>query len=171
MSIRSRLAPALLSVSLIAMGGCASTKSSVPELKDLNISQILARSSDLSVTLGLLRTADMERVLAGANSPKYTLFAPTDAAWAAYGSEAVASLRDPSNRKELIDLLGRHVAVGEFPSRLLAGVRGPLKTRAKTQIEVDGSETDGFTVAGVPISQLNMKATNGYIHKVDGVLP
>ncbi len=171
MSIRSRFVFALTLVAFVAVGGCASTKSSVPEYENLTISQILARTPNLSVTLGLIDTADLERLLGGSNDPKYTLFAPTDAAWMDYGSDRVAELRDPANREQLIELLGRHIAMGEFSSRLLGSTSRPLNTRAKTGLTVAGSDADGYTAAGVPIIKLNMKATNGYIHTVGKVLP
>lgn len=98
----------------------------------------------------------------------FTVFAPSDAAFAALPEGTVEILLLPENRSELQRILENHIVPGRLPaSDVLAN--SSLETLANTQLEVtlDG---DQARIAGVAITTTDIMAGNGVIHVVDAVL-
>ncbi len=96
----------------------------------------------------------------------FTVFAPTDDAFAALPAGLVEKLLLPANKDVLVKILTYHVVSGKV---LAADVKaGPVKT-------VEGSEATISTAGGVKIDSANVvttdvMATNGVIHVIDAVL-
>ena len=96
----------------------------------------------------------------------FTVFAPTDDAFAALPAGLVDKLLLPANKDVLVKILTYHVVSGKV---LAADVKaGPVKT-------VEGSEATISTDGGVKIDKANVvttdiMATNGVIHVIDAVL-
>jgi transforming growth factor-beta-induced protein len=98
----------------------------------------------------------------------FTVFAPTDAAFAALPDGTVANLLLPENRTDLQRLLQNHIVAGRIPaSDVLANTS--LETLAGTQLAVslDGEQP---RIGGVAIAATDILAGNGIIHVVDEVL-
>ena len=68
----------------------------------------------LNTLAAALQAAGLDDDLAG--STQLTLFAPSDAAFAALPPGTVDSLLQPANRQQLIDILRYHVVAGAVPS-------------------------------------------------------
>ena len=98
----------------------------------------------------------------------FTVFAPTDAAFAALPAGTVESLLRPENKDKLVAVLTYHVVPGRVTASQVAGL-----SRAKT---VQGGDVaivaaDGaVTVDGARVVTADVMATNGVIHVVDKVL-
>lgn len=100
-----------------------------------------------------------------------TLFAPSDAAFAALPDVFRERLLAPENREQLVTLLLHHAVPGEFPTERL------LKAKHKHYAvdAIDGSEVvittrGGIDVEGAKITQADIIATDGIIHVIDKVL-
>ena len=97
-----------------------------------------------------------------------TLFAPTDAAFAALPAGTVESLLKPENKHQLAAILKLHVIAGEkIKSADLAGKMLTAQTLNGT-IAIDG--TDGVKINDATVITADIKASNGIIHVINKVL-
>jgi uncharacterized surface protein with fasciclin (FAS1) repeats len=98
----------------------------------------------------------------------YTVFAPTDDAFARLPVGTVENLLRPENRGALRDILLCHVVSGRYTARELPGVMSlrTLQGRALTL----GYRKTPLIIDGVPVIQPDVEASNGVIHVVSGVL-
>jgi uncharacterized surface protein with fasciclin (FAS1) repeats len=99
----------------------------------------------------------------------YTVFAPTDQAFAALPKEMFRRLLLPQNRETLARILRYHVVPGEVTTNELK--RGQLKTLADrpVNIQIDPA-TNQIAVNDASVTQPNIQASNGVIHGVNEVL-
>lgn len=95
-----------------------------------------------------------------------TVFAPTDAAFAALPPGQLDKLM--ADKAALQKLLTHHVINAQVDSSKIAGKKGPVMTVANDPMELDGSE--GLKVDNATIVQADIRATNGVLHVVDKVL-
>ena len=109
----------------------------------------LAAHGSYDTLTAAIQAAGMVELLDGPGT--FTVFAPTDDAFAALPPGTVESLLQPARRDELVALLSHHVVVAELGSAQLAGKVQVIDTYyGATGIEIDG--LDGrLAVDGVPI--------------------
>ena len=98
----------------------------------------------------------------------FTVFAPTDTAFAKLPEGTVASLLKPENKSKLVAILTHHVLAGAVPSSAVIGKKLSPKTVNVTSLSVDG--TKGVMVSGAKVIAADVKASNGVIHAIDKVL-
>ncbi len=111
-----------------------------PMASDRDMIENLSRSADHTVLVGLLQAAGMADTLAG-HGP-FTLFAPTNAAFAALPPGLLDSLRKPENKAALTGLLGMQVVPGNYSSARLHF----LLRSSKGQAELDTVNEQKLTV-------------------------
>ena len=75
----------------------------------------------------------------------FTVFAPTDAAFAALPKGTVETLLKPENKAKLVAILKHHVLAGAVPSEAIAGKKLSPATVNGTKLNIDA--TNGVTVA------------------------
>lgn len=97
----------------------------------------------------------------------FTVFAPTDEAFAALPEGTVDTLLMPENKDQLTSILTYHVVPGKVMS-------GDLSD-GMTAETVQGSEVTIGTEGGVTVNDANVvtadiEASNGVIHVIDGVI-
>jgi uncharacterized surface protein with fasciclin (FAS1) repeats len=113
-----------------------------------------------------LNAAGLVDTLKG-NGP-YTVFAPTDAAFAKLPAGELDNWLKPENKAELISILKYHVT----PGRVMAADVVKL-TEAKTvqgQSAKIKSSGDKVTIDGANVTLTDISSTNGVIHAIDAVL-
>tara|TARA_Y100001968_G_scaffold79179_1_gene70478 strand:+ start:255 stop:725 length:471 start_codon:yes stop_codon:yes gene_type:complete len=98
----------------------------------------------------------------------FTVFAPTDAAFAKLPEGTVASLLKPENKPKLVAILTHHVLAGAVPSATVVGKKLGPKTVNGTSLSIDG--TMGVMVGDAKVIAADVKASNGIIHVIDKVL-
>jgi uncharacterized surface protein with fasciclin (FAS1) repeats len=98
----------------------------------------------------------------------FTVFAPTDAAFAALPSGTVESLLLPENKDQLVAILTYHVVPGAITSDQLAGQRLSVATVNGAEVHIDGRE--GVKVEDSNVTAADIIASNGVIHVIDAVL-
>ena len=98
----------------------------------------------------------------------FTVFAPTDAAFAALPKGAVETLLKPENKEKLQAILKHHVLAGAVPSKEIAGKTLSPATVNGTTLKIDA--TDGVMVSGAKVVIADVIASNGVIHVIDKVL-
>lgn len=113
-----------------------------------------------------LRSTGLDTVLHGAGP--FTLFAPTDAAFARLPKEQREALLAPDGRERLMAVLAHHVVPGTASAAELAARRAvvPLSGAA---LAISTSRS-GLTVGGADVVTADLDASNGLIHVIDAVL-
>jgi uncharacterized surface protein with fasciclin (FAS1) repeats len=99
----------------------------------------------------------------------FTVFAPTDAAFAKLPAGTVDNLLKPENRAQLISILTYHVVPGNITSNLLLGKTTRANTVQGGRVTVNG-QGGRVTVNGVNVISADVAASNGTIHVIDTVL-
>ncbi len=129
----------------------------------VNLVETAERAGEFTTLLAAAEAAGLASTLAGPGP--FTVFAPTDAAFAALPDGTVEGLlADPD---ALATVLLYHVVPGSIPASALED--GQLVTTAEgRQFRVTLS--DGARVNGVSVVQTDVEASNGVIHVIDGVL-
>ena len=98
----------------------------------------------------------------------FTVFAPTDEAFAKLPAGTVEELIKPENKAKLAGILTFHVMAGKV---MAADVVGKTLTPASVQgeaLHVDG--TNGVTINGAKVVAADVECTNGVIHVIDTVI-
>ncbi|MHA6287235.1 fasciclin domain-containing protein [Maricaulis sp. CAU 1757] len=98
----------------------------------------------------------------------FTVFAPTDAAFAALPEGTVESLLLPENRDQLAAILTYHVVSGAVTSDQLAGQTLSVETVQGSTVAIDA--TNGVTVNQANVTQADIMTSNGVIHVIDAVI-
>lgn len=98
-----------------------------------------------------------------------TLFAPTDAAFAALPAGELDRLMLPENAATLQKVLTYHLINARVDSSKIAGAKGDVKTVEGSSVTLDGSGARP-TVDGAAIVQADISTTNGVLHVIDRVL-
>lgn len=97
----------------------------------------------------------------------FTVFAPTDAAFAALPAGTVEDLLKPENKDKLTAILTYHVVPGKVMSTdLTEGMMAKTVQGGEATITLEG----GAKVDGAAISAADIEATNGVIHVIDAVI-
>jgi uncharacterized surface protein with fasciclin (FAS1) repeats len=98
-----------------------------------------------------------------------TVFAPTDAAFAAMPAADLAKLN--ADKTAMQRFLLHHVINAPFPTSKIKGVKGPVPAGSQDNILLDGSDESGvLKVDGATIVQADIKTGSGLLHVVDHVL-
>lgn len=98
----------------------------------------------------------------------FTVFAPTDDAFAKLPAGTLDNLLKPENKKQLTSILTYHVVPGKVMSKDLAGKKMMAKTAEGSEVTIDG--TSGVKVDKATVTKADINASNGVIHVVDTVL-
>ncbi len=98
----------------------------------------------------------------------FTVFAPSDDAFAALPAGTVEDLVKPENKDELTAILLLHVLPGKVNASDVAGKQLDVATAGGSNVHVDGS--DGVTVDGAKVVSADIACTNGVIHVIDSVI-
>jgi uncharacterized surface protein with fasciclin (FAS1) repeats len=123
-------------------------------------------AGQFTTLVAAVQAAGLEDALR-APGPK-TVFAPTDAAFAALPAGTVEDLLKPENKEKLAAILTYHVVEGKTKSRDLAGKTLSVKTLNGAEAAVDA--TNGVKVGGANVVKADIYASNGVIHVIDAVL-
>lgn len=97
----------------------------------------------------------------------YTVFAPTDEAFAALPEGVLDKLLLPENKAVLTQILTYHVVSGEVPASAVE--TGMVPTVEGTDLDVVVA-ADSVTVNGANVVATDVIADNGIIHVIDAVL-
>lgn len=97
----------------------------------------------------------------------FTVFAPTDDAFAALPAGTVEELLKPENKDKLTAILTYHVVPGKVMSSDLSdGMTATTVQGSDVTIKTEG----GVTVQGANVTTADVEATNGVIHIIDAVI-
>ncbi|WP_045370055.1 fasciclin domain-containing protein [Methyloceanibacter caenitepidi] len=98
----------------------------------------------------------------------FTVFAPTDEAFAKLPDGTVEDLLKPENKDKLVAILTYHVVPGKIMSGDISGKSSEVKTVQGDTLNVDA--TDGVKVDEAKVVKADIDASNGVIHVIDTVV-
>jgi uncharacterized surface protein with fasciclin (FAS1) repeats len=140
-------------------------KSNTPPLDPTNIVSIALGSPDHTTLVAALKAADY--VTGVSNPGPLTVFAPTNAAFAALPAGTVENLIKPENVAQLRHILQHHVVPSVYTA---AGLRDGQELGMVDGTRVTVRVSDGqVTIDGAKIVA-SIKASNGIVHVIDKVL-
>lgn len=143
-----------------------------------NIVQTAASNDDFETLVAAVQAADLAGTLSG-DGP-FTVFAPTDAAFAALPSGTVPTLLRPENKGQLTSVLTYHVVAGRVTAsdlvHLIRSGDGHARIETVSGDTLIARLNDGQVVLTdaadrqVLVTQTDIGTSNGVIHVLDRVL-
>ena len=134
-------------------------------LKADNIVNVASNTGNFNTLLKAAVEAGLANTLS--EDGPFTVFAPTDSAFEKLPDEVIISLLKKENKDKLVSILKFHIIVGNYPSDKLPLL--PLKTLNGQDVNFKVDDGDIF-INGAKVLKANIKASNGIIHVIDGVL-
>ncbi len=134
--------------------------------RDMNIVALVQQNPDLSTFLELIRAADL--VVNLQNPATYTVFAPSNKAFAALPAGTLEMLKAPSNKLELTRIIQAHVLPTKMETAALQN-SAFVTTAQGDEIKVT-KNGNALLVGGATIQTPNVQASNGVVHVIDKVL-
>lgn len=153
--------PTLAAFSLAA----AMAISSPARAGDADIVDTAVAAGNFTTLAAALEAAGLVETLKG-DGP-FTVFAPTDDAFAALPAGTVEELLKPENKDQLVGVLTYHVVPGAVMSGdLTNGMTATTVNGADITIMTEG----GVSVNGATVTAADISASNGVIHVIDAVI-
>lgn len=152
--------------SLIAAGAVAAVAACTPMNSEPDIVDIAAGNPDFSTLVAAVSAAGLVDTLK--SDGPFTVFAPTNDAFAKLPAGTVETLLKPENKDQLVKVLTYHVVPGAVTSDQLAGKRLSVATVQGQKLHVDGR--NGVKINKSNVTAADIIASNGVIHVIDKVL-
>jgi uncharacterized surface protein with fasciclin (FAS1) repeats len=146
---------------VVATMGVASAHASEMDIVDTAIN-----AGDFETLVAAVQAADLVDTLKG-DGP-FTVFAPTDEAFAKLPEGTVETLLMPENKDQLVAVLTYHVLPGAVMSGDIAGQKLSPETVQGSTVDIDA--TDGVTIDGAQVIAADIGATMGVIHVIYTVI-
>lgn len=150
----------LLVPSLVVAGGYGK------KAAKMDIVDTAASAGSFTTLVTALKAAELDGVLR--QEGPYTVFAPTDAAFAKIPTETLNDLLKPENREQLQAILTYHVVPGRYKATDVVGMRD-AKTANGQSFAINSSDGE-VMVDNAKVVKTDIMATNGIIHVIDTVI-
>ena len=128
------------------------------------IVEVVAANPALRSMTAAIQAGGLTSILQGQGP--FTVFAPTDQAFASVPAATRQRLLQPQNRKTLTQILSYHVVPGELSSSQLKP--GSVKTLEGQTLDIKTGNQ--VTVNNARVSQPDIQASNGVIHVIDRII-
>ncbi|EED32875.1 beta-Ig-H3/fasciclin [gamma proteobacterium NOR5-3] len=131
-----------------------------------NIVEIAAGNDDFSTLVAAVKAAGLVDVLSGEGP--FTVFAPTNAAFAKLPAGTVETLLKPENKDQLTAVLTYHVVAGKVMAADVVTLDSAVTVQGEfVSIEVGDA---GVSVDNAMVVVTDIEASNGVIHVIDTVI-
>lgn len=134
--------------------------------KAADIVDTAIEAGSFNTLVAAVQAADLVDTLKGEGP--FTVFAPTDEAFAALPAGTVDNLLLPENKDQLVAILTYHVIPGRVMSADIDGQTLSVETVQGGELEVDA--TSGVMINDATVVTADVEASNGVIHVIDTVL-
>ncbi len=114
-----------------------------------------------------LKAADLIETLKGKGP--FTVFAPTDEAFAKLPEGTVETLLKPENKEKLAAILTYHVVAGKVEAKDAVKLKS-AKTVNGASFTIKVSDDGGVMVDKAKVVKTDIQCTNGVIHVIDAVI-
>lgn len=130
------------------------------------IVEVASGNPDFSTLVAALKAGGLVEALSGEGP--FTVFAPTNEAFAKLPEGTLDKLLLPENKEQLVSILTYHVVPGKVMAADVVKVT-EAKSLQGEMIAVEASDS-GVKVDGANVVATDIKASNGVIHVVDAVM-
>ncbi|MGE5293391.1 MAG: fasciclin domain-containing protein [Solirubrobacterales bacterium] len=132
-----------------------------------DIVDVAASAGVFSTLVKAVEAAGLVETLKGVGP--FTVFAPTDEAFAKLSEGTLDNLLKPQNKDKLTAILTYHVVPGKLLANEVVGLHGKsINTVQGGELTFDASA--GVRVGEANVTQTDVVASNGVIHVIDKVL-
>ena len=130
------------------------------------IVDVAAGNADFETLVAAVKAAGLVETLSGEGP--FTVFAPTDDAFAKLPAGTLEDLLKPENKDKLVAILTYHVVAGKVAAADVV----KLDTATTVNGQAADIEVTGNTVRvdGATVTATDIKASNGVIHVIDTVI-
>ncbi len=163
---------AIISLIMIALpmaalaGSYGSSTGKSGYMKSKDIVDTAASAGSFNTLVQALQAADLVDTLRGPGP--FTVFAPTDEAFAKLPEGTLADLLRPENKDKLQSILTYHVVPGKVMAKDAAMLNSAKTVNGQSfRITKSGS---GLMVDGAHVTQADIMTRNGVIHVIDQVI-
>ena len=151
---------------IVAVMTLAGAAASMGAAADKDIVDTAVAAGSFKTLAKALQAADLVQTLKGAGP--FTVFAPTDEAFAKLPAGTLEALLKPENKPKLQRILTSHVVPGKV---VAADVVKTSSAKAVSGVTLTIASRDGgVTVDGAKVVKTDIPATNGVIHVIDSVI-
>jgi uncharacterized surface protein with fasciclin (FAS1) repeats len=135
------------------------------QAKGNDIVAVASSAGSFNTLVAAVKAAGLVETLQGPGP--FTVFAPTDEAFAKLPTGTVEDLLKPENKAKLAGILTYHVV----PGQVMAAEVKTMKVKTVNGKELDVKVIDGaVTVDNAKVIKTDVAASNGVIHVIDTVL-
>ena len=138
------------------------------DMKEKDIVDIAAGDQRFSTLVTALKSAGLVDTLKGKGP--FTVFAPTNEAFAKLPAGTVEELLKPENKEKLVDILSYHVIPGKVlaeDAKKLDGKEVVMSNGKKAKIEIKNGD---LYIDGAKVIVTDIMTKNGVIHVIDAVM-
>ena len=141
-------------------GSCASSNK-----KAMDIVETAVTAGSFNTLVAAVTEAELVDTLK--SKGPFTVFAPTDDAFAALPEGTVEDLLKPENKEKLISILTYHVVPGKVLAADVKNMEAPTVNGQTATLLVSAN---GVTIEGANIIKTDIETSNGVIHVIDKVI-
>ncbi len=156
-----------LSRAILAAAVAAPLALSAVAAKAADIVDTAVSAGQFNTLVAAVQAAGLVETLKGEGP--FTVFAPTDEAFAKLPAGTVEDLLKPENRDQLVAILTYHVVPGKVMSSDIAGKKLEAGTVQGSDLSIDAMGS-GVAVDNAMVIQADVEASNGVIHVIDTVV-
>ncbi len=156
-------------LALVACGGenmPAQEPTTAGTVAKSDIVDTAVNAGSFKTLVAAVKAADLESTLRGTGP--FTVFAPTDEAFAKLPAGTVESLLKPENKEKLKAILTYHVVSGNVGSAAAMKLT-TAKTVSGKELKLDAS-SGSLHVGKATVTKADIATSNGVIHVIDTVL-
>jgi uncharacterized surface protein with fasciclin (FAS1) repeats len=152
---------AMLAMAATTILGATGAQAQVKDIVDTAVA-----AGKFNTLVAAVKAAGLVETLKGAGP--FTVFAPTDDAFAKLPKGTVDDLLKPENKAKLVSILTYHVVPGKVMAADIAGKKMGVKTVQGSEAAVDA--TSGVKIDAATVTTADVVASNGVIHIIDTVI-
>lgn len=153
-------------IALLATSAFTLNKNTKAIHPDADIVDLAIQTEFLSTLVAAVKAGDLVGVLKGEGP--FTVFAPTNDAFAKLPAGTVDTLLKPENKAQLVAVLTYHVVAGKVYSKDLSdGMTAKTVQGASVKISLKDGKA---MVNNATVTTADIEATNGVVHVIDTVI-
>jgi uncharacterized surface protein with fasciclin (FAS1) repeats len=130
-----------------------------------NIVAVASGAGSFNTLVAAVKAAGLVETLQGKGP--FTVFAPTDSAFAKLPAGTVENLLKPENKEKLVAILTYHVVPGKVMAADVKTMKAKTVNGKELSIKVEGGSV---TVDNAKVIKTDVAASNGVIHVIDTVV-
>ena len=164
----------MMSMPMMPMGGMkpmmpmSGGSSMAAPMASGTIVDIAMSNPDLSTLVAACKAADLVSMLSGPGP--FTVFAPTNEAFAKLPAGTVDNLLKPENKDQLRALLQYHVVPGKIMAADVMAMANPSMPKTENGAMLTVKTTAPVMVNNANVTQTDIVGSNGVVHVIDTVL-